>query len=541
MELIDALKGYMPKDFSPQTRPLTMAILAMGGEGGGVLADWCVDMAEHSGYWAQTTSVPGVAQRTGTTVYYLEFFPKLGSDNLEPVLSTMASPGEVDIVIASELMEAGRAVQRGFVTPTLTTLITSTHRVYTMTEKMAMGDGRVDSAVLLEATQSAAKVFIPADFSKIAEDCASIISAALYGALAGSGALPFEKGDFIAAIERGGVGVANSIKAFDHSYELTLDLLNPPKPSTAVAITIGRKPSGSPAPSANELSPEEELAIMSDPASAVGSKLKATAARIKREFPASAAVMLVNGIKRCADYQDVKYAERYLDRLINIKGADANYEEENGRLLREAARYTALWMTYEDTIRVADLKTRRTRFTRVGVEAKIKSDQMLQVREFLHPQAEEFADTLPTPIGKWLLRTKWLTHLIEKLSKDGIILQTTSVYGYVLLYCIARLKPIRPRSLRFHLENDRIDEWILTINEVVEIDYQLALEVVECSNVIKGYGSTHRNGWANFVILMEQVAQQKHESGAYIRIAELRKAALADESGEKLRTMRFAT
>ena len=50
----------------------------MGGEGGGVLADWIVDLAEHGGYLAQATSVPGVAQRTGATIYYLELFPKRG-------------------------------------------------------------------------------------------------------------------------------------------------------------------------------------------------------------------------------------------------------------------------------------------------------------------------------------------------------------------------------------------------------------------------------------------------------------------------------
>ena len=46
-------------------QPIKIAILAMGGEGGGVLADWIVDMGEANGYVAQTTSVPGVAQRTG--------------------------------------------------------------------------------------------------------------------------------------------------------------------------------------------------------------------------------------------------------------------------------------------------------------------------------------------------------------------------------------------------------------------------------------------------------------------------------------------
>ena len=51
------------------TQPIKIAVLAMGGEGGGVLADWIVDLGEANGYIAQTTSVPGVAQRTGATIY----------------------------------------------------------------------------------------------------------------------------------------------------------------------------------------------------------------------------------------------------------------------------------------------------------------------------------------------------------------------------------------------------------------------------------------------------------------------------------------
>src|SRR3989442_10524591 len=102
---------------NPQTpRATTIAIVAMGGEGGGVLADWIVDLAEHAGYLAQTTSVPGVAQRTGSTVYYIEIFPKGAAANKAPILALMPVPGELDIVLASELMEAGRAIQRGMVT-----------------------------------------------------------------------------------------------------------------------------------------------------------------------------------------------------------------------------------------------------------------------------------------------------------------------------------------------------------------------------------------------------------------------------------------
>jgi len=52
-----------------QIKPIKIAILAMGGEGGGVLADWIVNLGEQNGYFAQTTSVPGVAQRTGATIF----------------------------------------------------------------------------------------------------------------------------------------------------------------------------------------------------------------------------------------------------------------------------------------------------------------------------------------------------------------------------------------------------------------------------------------------------------------------------------------
>lgn len=165
----------------------------MGGEGGGVLSDWIGDLAEHSGYGAQTTSVPGVAQRTGSTIYYVEIFPEepVRAAGKLPVLALMPVPGEVDVVLAPELMEAGRAIQRGLVTPDRTTLIASTHHVYSMTEKTAIGDGRVDSGTLIEACRAASKTLVQDDFERIAGAKRSVISAVLFGALAGSAALPF--------------------------------------------------------------------------------------------------------------------------------------------------------------------------------------------------------------------------------------------------------------------------------------------------------------------------------------------------------------
>ena len=47
-----------------ESRPLSIAIAALGGQGGGVLSDWLVAVAELHGWIVQATSVPGVAQRT---------------------------------------------------------------------------------------------------------------------------------------------------------------------------------------------------------------------------------------------------------------------------------------------------------------------------------------------------------------------------------------------------------------------------------------------------------------------------------------------
>ena len=200
-------------------RPITIAILAMGGEGGGVLSNWIVSLGEASGYISQSTSVAGVAQRTGATVYYVELYPESdqpqkGSARNEPILSLFPTPGQVDVVIASELMEAGRALQRGFSTPDRTTLIASTNRVYSVTEKMDLGDGRVDVESLLGSAKAGSKLLIAADFSRLALEAGSVISASLFGAFAGSGVIPVPRENYEETIRKSGKGVERSLAAF---------------------------------------------------------------------------------------------------------------------------------------------------------------------------------------------------------------------------------------------------------------------------------------------------------------------------------------
>src|SRR5690606_34614741 len=128
---------------------------------------------------------PGVAQRTGATIYYVEMIEE-PADGSYPVLSLMPSPGDVDIVIGAELMEAGRAMQRGLVAPDRTTLIASTHRAYAVQEKSVPGDGIADPQKVYEAARVAAKRVVAFDMAALAERTGSAISAVLFGALAGS-------------------------------------------------------------------------------------------------------------------------------------------------------------------------------------------------------------------------------------------------------------------------------------------------------------------------------------------------------------------
>ena len=482
---------------------ITVAILAMGGEGGGVLADWIVDLAEHSGYSAQTTSVPGVAQRTGSTVYYVELFPMAAAQaaGKEPVLALMPIPGEVDIVLASELMEAGRAVEKGLVTSDRTTLITSTHRVYAMSEKTAMSDGRVDAGKFIEAGQGAAKIFVHSDFARLADEAGSVISAALFGALAGAGSLPFGRAQFEEAIQRGGVGVESSLAAFAAGFR--------------AATTPATVPGAAAPPK-------------------VGPRLQSLAERIQNQFPPASHEILLAGIQRLADYQDERYAAQYLDRLEAIRDATAQFGRGDFALLRETGRYLALWMSYEDAIRVADLKTRRTRFERVHHETRAAQAQLVQINEFLHPRIQEMADVLPAAVGKWLLGSGWGRKFVGRFTKHGKVVQTTSLSGFCLLYLLASMRPWRRGSLRFREEQKNIEAWLARIPALAREDYALALEVAECQQLVKGYGDTHANGSRNFNAIMNALPRLQRMDGAAAHVKRLRVAALADDNGHRL-------
>ena len=487
----------------------------MGGQGGGVLVDWIVALCESQNWIAQSTSVPGVAQRTGATVYFIETLP-LPTDaprGLRPVLSLMVVPGEVDVVIGAELMEAGRAIQRGFVTPDRTTLIASTHRHYAVAEKQTPGDGIGDASVVFDAAATAAKRVIAFDMASLAEQAGSVISAVLFGALASTQILPFPRAAFEETIRAAGVGVAASLRAFALGYDR----------ATAEATA-------KPAPVPVRASVDKIFPALVPVGHADYDTL---VSRAQSEFPAAAHAMIAAGLQRTVDFQDVRYGFEYLDLLSGMLALDRAHggDAKGFELTCTAAKYIAVAMAYDDVYRVADLKTRGTRFTRVRGQVGAAADEPVYMTEFMHPRMDEVADSMPAPLGRLIENSPRLFKLLDHIVNRGRRVKTGTIRWFLPLYVLAGLRRFRRGTLRHNKEVAHRNAWLANAKATAPKNYALAVEILTARRLVKGYSDTHARGQSKFDKVMAGIAKLDGRADAAEWARRLREAALKDEDG----------
>ncbi|MEZ5887590.1 MAG: indolepyruvate oxidoreductase subunit beta family protein [Paracoccaceae bacterium] len=477
---------------------IKLAIMAVGGQGGGVLTGWIEACARAAGYAVQATSVAGVAQRTGATIYYIEMAPEAARP---PVFSLMPAAGDVDILIAAELMEAGRAILRGFVTPDRTTLIASTHRALAVSEKMVPGDGIARADEVLAAADIAARRLIAIDLDRIAVEEGTVISASLLGALAASGALPFPREAFEAAIRATGRGAGASLSAFARAHEAATTAPAPaPEPAARQTPDAWRAPS-------------------------------ALAARLAG-LPEPARDLAAAGLRAVLDFQDLAYGRDYLDRLAAIAARDS---AANGHVFtREAAKYLARAMVYDDVIRVADLKTRATRLTRIRAEMAPPDGAALRLTDFLHPRAEELVSLLPARLGARIERSPRAMRLIDRLFNRGRRLRTDRLWPFLQLYLLAGLRRWRRGMLRHQVEMAHLEDWLGQALAGIDRDYPFAVELLKNRRLIKGYSDTYARGHSKFDRVREGARLVAGRPDAADWVRRLREAALQDEAGKAL-------
>ncbi|MCC2097061.1 MAG: indolepyruvate oxidoreductase subunit beta family protein [Hyphomicrobiales bacterium] len=492
--------------------PTTILVAALGGEGGSVLADWIVASAIRAGLPAQSTSVPGVAQRTGATSYYIELLPQPAPAGMEPVFALVPIAGRVDVVISSELLESGRLLERGFISPDRTIFISSSSRVLTTMEKMQMGDGRFEDERIHETAHQLARTYIHLDLERLALDNGTIISATMFGALAGAGAFPWDRSVCEEVIREGGRGIKQSLAGFAAAFD---------------AVREGQTLAAEKTPAAEE-KPAPQAADAPAPDTPPGFG----------DLPADVRGLVAHGLARVIDYQDEAYGELYLERMRALVAAAPSASDPLvGHALGEAARRLALWMAYEDIPRVAELKTRGDRFARIRKEAEMQPGQLLRVYEYLKPGAEEIADMLPKTWGERIMKRLEAGKGLPFTGR-GLALSTTSVTGYYMMRAMARFARIRTGSLRYHQEQEAIGKWLDAMTKALARSPDFAGALAELPRLRKGYGETQARGRRNYTAVFDTIVIPAVSAGAEAAAAAwLRKAvgaALADPESEKL-------
>ena len=489
------------------SQPISLLICALGGEGGGLLSEWLMHTAQLSGYPAQSTSIPGVAQRTGATTYYIEVLPTPLTElqGKTPVFSLNPVPGALDAMISSELLETARQITLGLVSPERTRVFSSSARALTTLERMPLGDGRLDSPSLTALVQQFSKEAHVWDFGAMAQANGTMVSAVMLGVIAGSGLLPFERKHFEATLQDSGAHSAASLKGF--------------------AAGLARV-QNTHAVHAMQQDDEKALAPTVVKSSALPS------------LPPVVGELAALGYSRLCDYQSKVYADLYLSRLQQVLQAEeqADATHVHGyQTSRETARWLALWMAFDDIVRVADLKSRASRWQRVAREVKLQEDDLLHLYDHFKPGVPEFAALLPswlaTPLQRWDKRralsgqSPWALPL-----KIG----THSVMGMLALRTLASFKWLRPFGSRFHTEQADISQWLQAVCMGLQQDWSLGHEVAMCGRLIKGYGSTNERGRHNLQhILTHLAASPVHTDAAWrsTAVAQAREAALQDEAG----------
>lgn len=473
---------------------IKILIPAVGGQGGGVLTEWLVQAFFKEDFDVQGISLPGLSQRGGSTVYYLEAFPK-SEENKQVIFAQFPVPGEVDIIVAQEFLELGRALELGYGSD-ITTIVTSTHRIYSTLEKLPIGSGIYSDENLRKLAQAFSSDLIELDALKLSKENGMdelAVNAILLGALCASAALPVKKESYTAAIEEVGVAVKPNLKAFEVGWDF---------------ITNKKFQQNKEAQEDSWKKFVDERAGQLD-----GNNLEQYLERIteiEAKYPENTKEILAESVFRLSEYQSFKYADRYLEMVGEIFEIDQGVKGGGHKMTEHYAKNLALLMSYEDGIRVAELKIKSERFKRIKENMRLRDDQVFKVIDYLKPDAEEIYGLLPfyivSPVLSFtnssLFKKIWRR---KKPLAFGQTPTTTSFSGFARLWLLTKIKFMRPQSYRYKKEHALIKKYNESLKIYARYDYRLGCLVAKSAGVVKGYGKVRRRTMDAFYRFIDNI------------------------------------
>ncbi|HET7526111.1 MAG TPA: DUF6537 domain-containing protein, partial [Burkholderiaceae bacterium] len=339
------------------------------------------------------------------------------------------------------------------------------------------------------------------------------VSAVMLGAIAASELLPFAREHYEAVISAGGRGAEASRRGFALAHERVAA-------SRAQGAYL------------------RNLVGENTPADAAVPSAPVLAAEVAAQFAPAVQPMLALGHARVLQYQDAAYAALYLQRLARVRDAEraADAGATHGwATTREAARWLALWMAFDDIVRVAELKLRPQRWERVRREAGAGDDDVLRIYDHFKPGVPEFAGLLPPSWARalqgWDARRR--ARGLEPWAMP-LHLPSHTVLGMLLLRLLSAQRWLRRRGQRYADEQALIERWLDALVRASASDWRLGHEIALCGRLIKGYGATNQRGRENLLHIVDQLAEHTPFDSAAARaqaIAQARGAALADEGG----------
>jgi indolepyruvate ferredoxin oxidoreductase beta subunit len=375
---------------------------------------------------------------------------------------------------------------------------------------MTMGDGRRPEGPLLDVIAAHSLRHHVMDMARLCQESGTLVSAVMLGAMAGSGLLPFTRNHYEAVLAGRGKAAQASLRGFASAFDLVTR-----QREQAQYVEQVMKPAA-PVLAASAVLPND----------------------VATKFPTVLHPLMGLAHQRLVEYQGPAYARLYVQRLGRLLEAESASADATRPVTAEATRWLALWMAFDDIIRVADLKSRASRWDRVTQEVKAKEGDVLKVYDHFKPGVPELAALLPQSLANRLLR--WdRARVANGKAPWSMPLKVArhALWGMASLRFLASLRVLRPLGSRYATEQALIEEWLGGIESATRLSPALGLELARCGQLIKGYGSTNERGKDNLLHILRHVcgAASKlplHERAA--AVAQVRQAALQDEAGQAL-------